>query len=163
MNKKKLLLISIVACVVLVSVVLIMFFRGKSTRLLELTIYDDLALAKTYYFTLDERGVLRSYFGTRYGNVFASDRHDKYMEIVRESSRKKLSEEEMANLKLMLIKLEESEATKILDFNGGRPAELLYNNEFYRTLFRTPAGSVRLAELVEELVRLSGVTIDFSR
>jgi hypothetical protein len=155
MNKKKLLLISIVASIALVAGALIMTFREKPTIIMELAIYGG--SSRTTYYTLDENGVLRSYLGERYGYKFTSERPGKYMRKVQSSTRTKLSEEEMSNLIHLLDDLGEG---RISNTSGGIWLELLYNDDVYFMwpLFNTGGSFVRL---LWELRKLTGVPEEF--
>jgi hypothetical protein len=156
--KKKMLLPTIIAvCTVLVAGAFIMLFREKPTIILELAIYRGDVLDGTHYYTLDDKGALRSYFGRRYGYRLGEG---KFMRKTQESSRKFLSEEDMSNLRLMLVKLEESDV-KIMQPSSGWIAELIYNDELY--LSSTYFTHVYFSMVVEEIVRLSPMDIDVYR
>jgi hypothetical protein len=159
--KKKILLPTIIAvCTVLVAGAFIMLFREKPTIILELAIYDDMVLDNTYYFTLDDRGVLRSYYGRRYGYRLTSERPSHYMRRVRESSSKNLDEEEMANLMPLLDNLDKSEQFSV-SVMGGWFMELLYNDRPHLASF-SHYDSAHIM-VVREIARLSPISVDFSR
>jgi len=173
MKKKFLLPVSIIVCIILVGgIFTIMIFREEPTRILTFALYDDIARDETYYVTLDNKGVLHSYYGSRYGN---SIRRDKFMRRVRASSKKILNEQEITRLMLLLDNFIQSDDIKYVNFNGGIPAVLLYNDEVYMFPYVSPSEHFRMLEfeqyrmsinehfriLVEELIKLSPISIDF--
>jgi hypothetical protein len=164
--KKKiyLLLISITACTALIGgIFLTRLFREDPIIIMELAIYDETRLDGTYYFTLDENGVLRSYHGARFGYRLTTERPGKYMRRVRSSTRTKLNEEEMSMMIHLLDRLGRRGGVDIYR-SGGRWLELIYNSEDGEVYFRVspppPGSNDRFAVFLRELRKLTGVTIE---
>jgi hypothetical protein len=156
MNKKKLLLISIVACVALVAgIFATIFFREKPTIIMELAIYGG--LSNTIYYTLDENGVLRSYHGERWGGGLTSELPGKFMVKVQSSTRTKLSEDELSNLIRLLDDLGEG---WIDGYSGSGRLELLYNDDVYFMLPLYNPGRY-FTRLLWELRKLTGMPEEF--
>jgi hypothetical protein len=158
MNKKKLLLVSIVASVVLVvGVFATLFFREKPTIIMELAIYSDVSMSGTYYFTLDDKGVLRSYYGTRWAGPLRAPLPGKFMVKVQSSTRTKLNEEEMS---MMIRLLDDLGGGRIEDFSGGTRLELLYNDDVYFMLSLCHINRY-FTRLLWELRKLTGMPEEF--
>jgi hypothetical protein len=166
MNRKKLLLIIISACIIIsiAGIIVIMVFREKPAIIMELAIYDDVNTFQTYYFTLDENGVLRSYYGRRWAGPLRAPLSGKFMVKVQSSTRTKLNEEEMSLMIHLLDRLGRRGGVDIYR-SGGRWLELIYNSEDGEVYFRLsppPRGSnCNLAILLREIRKQTGVTIEF--
>jgi hypothetical protein len=159
MSKKRLLLISIVACIILIGgIFTAMFFREKPAIIIELAIYGNASI-RGQYFTLDDKGVLRSYYGERYGYRLTSERSSKYMERVQLSSRKRLSEEELSNLMNMI---DHFNSGWTVEFHDGSVIEFLYKDIYIRDRYPVHGLSSDIWKtspfhrMVREILRLSG-------
>ena len=165
MNKKRIIICCILFVVFLVVVgilIAINYSTHNTSHIMRFAIYPT-GSDQTYYFTLDKDGVLKVEFGTRKKHDIKSIKRLNFMEEVRESSEKKLTEDELQNL------MELANAVDFLNYNlkkhivyGGNYIVFLYNGRIHEAHDAFDRDSIAFTALTEKFIELSPIQIKLS-
>ena len=123
------------------------------------TIYPTGSSANTYYFEIDENGLLSSYMGSRQNDDIETE---VFLRRILIKEQKQLSEEEMEYLFALIDKLQQSDfysSESWLDIDGGLYVALLYNNEKYEISYEEGESDV-LELIIDKIISLSPILVD---
>jgi len=160
--KMKIMICLLVGFIVAVAAVCLAFAHNRHDEnvVMKFALYSTGTSDGTHYFELDKSGILKFEYGTSKGNAGKNIRYRNFMEEVRESSDRKLSEEELQTI------MDLANAVDFLNYNlkkhivyGGNYVVFWYKGRVHEGHYDVDRDSIAFTNLMEKFIELSPVPI----
>jgi len=161
-NKIKIILFPLIGFIIVLTTVLfiLMCYTQNNDSIMKFAIYHTGSTSGTYYFTLDKNGVLKVEFGTRKKYEIKSIKQSNFMEEIRDSAEKTLTEKELQTLMDLANEVDflNYDLKKHIVF-GGNYIVFLYKGRIHEAHHSVDTDSIAFTNLIDIFIELSPLPI----